>query len=107
MQDPIGGVGDAPHLPTLQEHTAPAHVVWIQRKSLPKALLGFGVVLEQEAEGPVVQPVLGVVLVLSYPLHTRDRCGSKGLSHARVSLNGDHSQLPLSLLHLSVPSSFS
>lgn len=93
-------MGDAPHLPTLREHTAPAHVVWVQRKSLPKALLGFGVVLEQEAERPVVQPALGVVLVLSYPLHTRDRCGSKGSAH--TAPRGDNSATATAFLRQSL-----
>lgn len=51
------------HPPTHREHTAPLDVMGVQRKSLPEALLGFGCLLEQEAERPIVQPVLDVALV--------------------------------------------
>lgn len=46
----------------------------VQRKSLLEAPLGFGCVLEQEVERPIVQPVLDVVLVPSHPLDKRDHC---------------------------------
>lgn len=64
LQAPGSGVGDT-HPPTHREHAAPLDVMGVQRKSLPEALLGFGCLLEQEAERPIVQPVLDVALVLT------------------------------------------
>lgn len=73
LQGPGSGVGTPPTLPpTQQEHTAPLDVMGIQRKSLLEALLGFGCFLKKEAERSIVQPVLDVALVLSYPLDKRD-----------------------------------
>lgn len=66
--DRVGQVSLAGHPPTLppthRDHAAPLDVMGVQRKSLPEAILGFGCFLEQEAERPIVQPVLDVALVL-------------------------------------------